>query len=99
MKNVEVKESPIHGKGLFAKQDIPKDTVIGQIEGHFCEKDGPHVLWMNEGQDKFKVTNNLKFINHNKLPNVAYYDDFTVVALKRIKKGEELLHNYGDDWD
>jgi SET domain-containing protein len=23
----------------------------------------------------------------------------TVVALKDIRKGEEITHNYGDDWD
>jgi len=25
----EVKRSPIHGRGLFARADIPKDTIIG----------------------------------------------------------------------
>lgn len=95
---VEVKDSGIHGKGLFSKRAIKKDTVIGRLEGKPCKNDGPHVLWMNEGKDKFKVTNDLKFINHSKKANVAYYDDFTVVALKNIKKGDELVHDYGDDW-
>jgi len=96
---VTVKESDIHGKGLFAKINIKKDTVIGTLEGKACKQDGPHVLWMNDGQDKFKVTNDLKFINHHKKANVAYYDDFTVVALKNIKAGQELLHDYGDGWE
>ncbi|NVK36397.1 MAG: SET domain-containing protein-lysine N-methyltransferase [Gammaproteobacteria bacterium] len=96
---VTVKESDIHGKGLFAKINIKKDTVIGTLEGKVCKQDGPHVLWMNDGQDKFKVTNDLKFINHHKKANVAYYDDFTVVALKNIKAGQELLHDYGDGWE
>lgn len=96
---VEVKDSAVHGKGLFAKVAIKKDTVIGQLEGKSVKKDGPHVLWMNEGQDLFQVHNDLKFINHNKKPNVAYYDDYTVVALKSIKAGSELLHDYGEDWD
>ena len=26
-------------------------------------------------------------------------DDLTVVALKKIKAGEELLHDYGDEWE
>ena len=96
---VEVKESAIHGKGLFARTAIKKDTVIGQLEGKKVKKDGPHVLWMNDGQDLFQVNNDLKFINHNKKPNVAYYDDYTVVALKNIKAGAELVHDYGEDWD
>ena len=96
---VEVKDSALHGKGLFAKCPIKKNTLIGTLEGKPCTKDGPHVLWMNDGQDKFKVSNDLKFINHHKKANVAYYDDFTVMAIKHIKTGEELLHDYGDGWD
>jgi hypothetical protein len=94
----EVKTSPLHGKGLFSKQLIQKDTIIGTLQGIVVTSDGPHVLWMNDGQDKFKVQNQLKYINHSKQANVAYYDDFTVMALCNISAGEELLHNYGDDW-
>ncbi len=94
----EVKISLLHGKGLFSKQAIKKDTVIGTLQGSAVDDDGPHVLWMNDGQDKFKVKNQLKYINHSKQPNVAYYDDFTVMALCNIPAGKELLHNYGDDW-
>lgn len=96
---VEVKTSNIHGKGLFARITIKKDTIIGTLEGKATKRDGEHVLWMNDGKDKFKVENDLKFINHGKKANVAYYDDFTVVALKNIKAGSELLHDYGEDWD
>ena len=96
---VEVGQSPVHGKGLFAKQSIKKDTIIGTLEGKPTKRDGEHVLWMNDGKDKFKVENDLKYINHGKNANVAYYDDFTVVSLKAIKKGAELLHDYGDDWE
>ncbi len=95
----QVKESELHGKGLFAATNILKDTIIGSLEGKPVKTDGLHVLWMNDGQDKFKVENDLKYINHSKQANVAYYDDFTVVALNDILQGQELLHNYGDDWD
>ena len=40
-----------------------------------------------------------KYINHSRTPNVAYYDDLTVVALKAIKAGEELLHDYGEEFE
>lgn len=96
---VEVKDSGIHGKGLFAKTSIKKGTIIGHLEGKVVNNDGPHVLWMNDGQQLFQVQNDLRFINHNKKANVAYYDDYTVVALKGIKAGAELVHDYGDDWD
>jgi len=96
---VEAKESLVHGMGLFAKIDIKKNAVIGTLKGVTVSNDGPHVLWMNDGKDKFKVENDLKFINHHKNPNVAYYDDYTVVALENIKSGTELLHDYGSDWE
>jgi SET domain-containing protein len=99
LKLVKAKESQVHGMGLFAKTDIKKDTVIGTLKGVSVTEDGPHVLWMNDGKDKFKVENELRFINHHKKPNVAYYDDYTVVALKTIKAETELLHDYGDDWE
>jgi SET domain-containing protein len=96
---VFVKDSTVHGKGLFAKVAIKKGSVIGTLEGKSVQNDGLHVLWMNDGTEKFKVTNELKFINHHKKPNVVYYDDYTVVALKKITADSELLHDYGDDWD
>jgi SET domain-containing protein len=96
---VEIKDSSVHGKGLFTKVSIKEGTVIGTLEGIPVSDDGLHVLWMNAGSDKFKVTNELKFINHNKQPNVAYYDDYTVVALQEITVGSELFHDYGDDWE
>ncbi len=95
---VLIQESGVHGKGLFAKTAIKKGTIIGILEGKPVTKDGLHVLWMNDGKDKFRVENELKFINHGKKPNVAYYDDFTVVALTHILADQELLHDYGDDW-
>ena len=95
----QVKDSDLHGKGLFAAANIQKNTIIGTLKGKTVNTDGLHVLWMNDGQDKFKVENDLKYINHSKQANVAYYDDFTVVALSDILQGQELLHNYGDDWE
>jgi hypothetical protein len=40
----------------------------------------------------------LRFINHSKKPNVAYLDNLSVVALRKIRPGDELTHNYGDEW-
>ncbi len=99
LKLAEIKASPVHGKGLFAVCHISQGSIIGKLAGKVVNTDGAHVLWMNDGKDKFKVENDLKYINHHKNPNVAYYDDFTVVALCDINCGSELLHDYGDDWD
>ena len=97
---VYVKESNIHGKGLFAKKSIKEGAIIGEIEGLPAKKDGPYVLWLDEDEYKaIEVQNVFKFINHNSKPNACYYDDLTVVALRDIEAGEEITHHYGDTWD
>ncbi|MFT5549913.1 MAG: hypothetical protein ACI9CO_001843 [Candidatus Azotimanducaceae bacterium] len=93
-----INESLIHGKGLFAQTDIPKNTIIGTLEGKPCQQDGCYVLWLNE-TDGFEVSCELKYINHSIKANACYYDDLTVVALRRIKQHEEITHNYETgDW-
>jgi len=96
---VYVKKSKIHGMGLFAKKDIAKGEIIGKVEGMRTSRDGPHVLWMEDKKYGFKVRCKLKYINHSAEPNACYYDDLTVVTLRDIKKGEEITHYYGDEWE
>ena len=88
-----VSDSNIHGKGLFARLDIPRNTVIGAIQGKPWKRNGAHVIWLSETQG-FKVSCDLKYINHADKPNACYYDDLSVVALRNIKANEEITHNY-----
>ncbi len=92
-KLVYVDKSTIHGKGLFAKCDIPKGTVLGVVEGVPAKKDGPYVLWLNEAEG-IRVRCDLRFINHSEKPNAAYYDSLEVITLRKIRRGEEITHNY-----
>ena len=86
--SVELKTSDIHGKGLFAKEDIPKSTKIHathiQVEGYG---------WINIRP------NNLH--NHSKMNEnciVKTEDNFRILfSLRDIKKGEELLTDYTKD--
>lgn len=91
-----VNNSGIHGKGLFASRDIKKDEIIGVIDFIPTDEDGPYVLWIDD--QGIAVESELKYINHNAKPNACYCEDLNVVALKNIKKDEELTHDYGDDW-
>ena len=98
LKLTYINESRIHGKGLFAQTDIPKDTIIGILQGKACQQDGRYVLWLSETKG-FQVSCDLKYINHSKKANACYYDDLTVVALRHIKPHEEITHNYETaDW-
>ena len=97
---IEVRESPLHGRGLFARQSIPKGTELGLCKTQPAKGQGPYVLWIDDdGEERYRVLCNLRFINHVKQPNVAYYYDLTVVTLKAVKAGAELLHDYGDEWE
>lgn len=93
-----VKESDIHGKGLFARKNIRQGQVLGYIKGTPTMEDGPHVLWLDDMGQGIHVECDLKYINHNENPNACYYDDLSVVALRDIKKGEEITHHYGEEW-
>ena len=97
---VVVKSSPLHGKGLFAAEDIPADTLILTIEGRPTSRDGIYVIWQYEDDGEpqgFLVTNDAKYVNHSRKPNAAFYE-FELYSLRRIRKGEEILHHYGPDW-
>ena len=97
---VYVKDSIIHGKGLFAKQTIKAGALIGEITGKPAAVDGPYVLWLDvDTKHAIEVENVFKYINHNAKPNACYYDDLTVVALRDIEKDEEITHHYGDSWE
>lgn len=95
---VYVDNSPIHGKGLFAKTFIPAGTVIGVAQGVPTSTDGDHVLWITE-DDGFHVQCHLRYINHSDTANAAYYDNLEVCATRDIQVGEEITHNYGAGWE
>ena len=96
-KSYTVKESEIHGKGLFAVCAIPEGDIIGTIKYNPVEEDGPYVLWIDDTTG-IQVDCELKYINHNASPNACYCEDLQVVAIKNIQPGEEITHDYGDDW-
>ncbi|GAB3278012.1 hypothetical protein GCM10027297_14640 [Parahaliea aestuarii] len=95
---MRVGESGIHGKGLFATVDIKADTLLGVCKSKPAREPTPYTLWLDGGK-MVNVTCRLRFINHHKSPNVIYYDDLSVVALRDIKAGEELTHDYGEEWN
>ncbi|KAA3614440.1 MAG: SET domain-containing protein [Planctomycetota bacterium] len=96
-----VKESSIHGRGLFARKAIPSGTRVGTMTGRPTQRDGRHVLWVYEDDGScagLRVQNDLRFANHSQRPNTEL-DGFDLFALRRIRKGEEITFHYGDDWE
>lgn len=93
---IYVKDSPIHGKGLFAREKIRAGELIGVVKGKPTDMDGPYVLWV-DGIKGFEVSCQLKFINHSDKPNAVYYDTLEVCALRDILVDEEITHDYQSD--
>ncbi len=94
-----VKESPVHGKGLFAARVIGRDKRIGFFEAKRTRTDGTHVLWIIEEdgtETGWRGTNELRFMNHSKRPNADLYGR-ELWSLRRIEKDEEIFIDYG--WD
>ena len=90
-----VDDSPIHGKGLFARCYIGAGELIGVLDGVLTSTDGEHVLWINE-DNGFHVKCDLRYINHSDEPNAVYFDTLEVCALTDIAPGEEITHDYTD---
>lgn len=45
---IYVDDSPIHGKGLFARKHIGAGELIGILDGAPTSTDGEYVLWLDE---------------------------------------------------
>lgn len=98
---VEVKRSPIHGKGVFARQPIQSGIKIGDYEGVPTTRDSCYVLWLNADNDNWigiRGTTSLKYLNHSSSPNAEFTCQGELFSLRKIAPGEELTIHYGEDW-
>lgn len=96
----KVKRSTIHGRGVFATESIHKGTCIGKYSGPKTHSDGSYVLWVPRCGGSLvgiKGTNSLRFVNHSRKPNAAFFD-VELIALRNITPGEEITFDYGLDW-
>ena len=95
-----VRNSPIHGKGLFAVSRIRRDTKLGTYVGTLTQQNGPHVLWLEDADGNpygIDGTNDLRFVNHSNEPNAVFLDD-ELYALRNIQPGAEITFDYGEEW-
>jgi len=101
---IEVKESSIHGYGVFAKCQIPADTFIGCYDGPIVyddEDDGEYVLWVLDDDGTgygIDGKNELRYVNHHSDANAIFYEE-ELWSTHDIQPGEEICHHYGADWD
>jgi len=100
--NIEVKKSKIHGKGVFAKRNFEKGEVV--------LKWNPKKLSLKKGESptKEQKKNTIskqgkyylmqppeRYVNHSCEPNTKMnINKFKDIAIKSIKKGEEITSSY-----
>lgn len=112
MLSVELKIEPskIHGYGLFATKDIKKgDEIWCGVKGFEKKINENYYYTLNNVQKKFVNVyfphHNEKlhifcdysiFLNHSDDPNVKNISTKKVIAIKDIKRGEELVGNYDE---
>ena len=90
-KSVAIKDSPIHGQGLYATEDISNGVDLGIS----------HIFAVGFS-DNYVRTPLGGFINHSDTPNcykVQSHDDsalnyFNLYTTRDIEEGEELTLNY-----
>ena len=100
MHKLEVRDSRIHGKGVYAKEPIEKGAKIGTYYGHRTEEDDVYVLWVEDlDGTEYGVHGytDLKFLNHSCAPN-AEFDGEELHALVDIQVDEEITFHYGEQF-
>jgi SET domain-containing protein len=97
---IEIKKSNIHGKGVFAKTFIPKNTQlycdIIEIEKNILNKYqypwNGNIKCVCVGFGSFFNSSNKPNVKINKIDKINLIKYF--ITLKNIQKGEELTLNY-----
>ncbi len=101
MKDVVIKKSKIHGKGVFANRIFLKGEVVLKWNPRVLKKSELNKITEKQKHYVYKTNNgkNLlmsspeKYVNHSIKPNtkVKGYGD---VAIRIVKKGEEITSDY-----
>jgi len=105
----EVRERKVHGRGLFAMADIAKGEIVAVKGGHIVdrktlrEKITPRLgpVEIQIGDDLFiaPVTadergGSMLYSNHSCDPNLGLRGNIIFVALRDIRAGEEITHDW-----
>jgi uncharacterized protein len=104
----EVKDSPIHGKGLFAKTAIARGEIVAVKGGYILNGQERAALEQELGPVEIQVAGDLfiapvrederdggmLYSNHSCDPNIAIQGQIVFVAMRDITPGEELTHDW-----
>jgi uncharacterized protein len=104
----EVRASPIHSKGLFAKEAIAAGEIVTVKGGHIFTAQQWADLEPALGSAEVQISEDLfiapglrderegsmMYTNHSCEPNIALQGQIVYVAMRDIAPGEELTHDW-----
>ena len=98
MKTTVVRKSDIHGKGLFAARDFAAGERVEDIEYEYLWSESRSKFALRYGGRWIMLLGKCRMINSSNDPNVVIHLKRGVVAVKDIRKGEELTSRYASIW-
>src|SRR6202171_1446386 len=105
----EVRDSPIHGRGLFATAKIDKDEIVAVKGGHIVDRKtlrekitpvlGPVEIQIDDDLFIAPVVpeereGSMLYSNHSCDGNLGMRGEITFVAMRDIRADEELTHDW-----
>jgi SET domain-containing protein len=113
--STEVRASPIHGRGLFARVDIARGEIVAVKGGYVLTRPQWAALQPGLGPAEIQLTEDLViapvdqaerhgcmlYVNHCCDPNVAIQGQIVLVTMRDVRAGEELTIDWAttDDDD
>lgn len=108
---IELRNTENKGRGVFAKEFIPKGTVISYVDGqiHYAKRESEvfvhalnHAIPFHKYFYRNGFNTNAVRLNHSCEPNCYVKDLFFVTTMKDVQPNEELTYCYGlfcnSDW-
>ena len=100
----EVRESKVHGQGVFATRWWKPGDLVGLYEGYIVvDSEHPHVVWLQDEEERYfgiMGTGPLSYLNHaddgDHNAILASNSPF-IYARKNILPGEEMFIDYGEN--
>ena len=105
---IEVREDTLAGRGVVALADIAKDEIVAIKAGNIITRAELDLATQAAGDMALQIDDDFYlaprtaddvedmsvFINHSCDPNVGFRGQVVYVAMRDIRPGEELCHDY-----
>ena len=103
-----VRQSPIHGRGLFAREPIMKGEIVAIKGGYVFDRRTLRQVEKTLGPAEIAIADGffigplheqerdgaMIFSNHSCAPNIGVKGQIVFVAMRDVEPGEELTHDW-----